>query len=247
MASASADGRSSPYVVPVRVPIPMFAIGSRASFVITDMVSPSADTIAGRELQINLDRIRDAGLTCAPPLQGIDAFAVPPELLDNTKVFVVGSPAGHCPNNKRIGLNANAGNVRFKEDLFYSLCYSTPPDSALVMTYSAKACGSLEFWTTHDADQGSMRILVVAPAFFENYKPRRGLADSLTPLSDSAADTMIALYIPAAMAAQMHWRVDGSLDACSTIRGWVGSRTGGRIVSFGAYTAELELDLMGVH
>ena len=150
--------------------------------VLTDMVSPPPSSIAGAELATNLMKIKQSGVTVHGPRQGVSAFRVPGDLLAGTCVFLIGSPAGHDPFNVPLDQDTASGNVRFKEEVFYSLCYATPPDSAVVMTYSNGACGRLEFWTLPDTYPP--RTLVVAPAWFAHYRPRRGLADALHVLVD---------------------------------------------------------------
>ena len=212
----------------------------RIELVLTDMVSPDAHTLAGAELQANLQRLRAGGYQVPPPLQSVSAFDVPDSLIQGTAVFLLGSPAGHDPHGGRLKQHSRANNKRFKEQVFYSMCYQTPPSSALVMTYSASACGRMEFWTAPDEDP--MRSLMVCPAWFQRYQPRLGLADSLGALAD-APDTMVAMYIPASRAAKLAWNNE-RLDVAATIRGWLG--VGQRLVTFGCYTAELEADIMGV-
>ena len=128
--------------------------------------------------------------------------------------------------------------VRFKEEVFYSLCYATPRDSAVVMTYSNGACGRLEFWTLPDTYPP--RTLVVAPAWFAHYRPRRGLANTLDALAD-VSDTMVAMYLPAPFAASLRYKED-KLDCSATISAWL-SGDERRIVSFSCYTGELEADI----
>ena len=147
-------------------------------------------------------------------------------------------PAGHDPFNVPLDQDTASGNVRFKEEVFYSLCYATPPDSAVVMTYSNGACGRLEFWTLPDTYPP--RTLVVAPAWFAHYRPRRGLANTLDTLAD-VPDTMVAMYLPAPFAASLRYKAD-KLDCSATISAWL-SHDKRRLVSFGCYTAELEADI----
>ena len=84
------------------------------------------------------------------------------------------------------------------------------------------------------------RTMIVLPAWFEMYRPRQGLADILEKLADED-DTMVALYVPASFVPMLHWR-DGWLDASATFVARLGGR--GRLVTFGAYTGELENDVV---
>jgi len=172
------------------------------------------------------------------PRQGVSALSIPYDLLINTVVFLVGSPANHDPDNNRIEGVPRVNNVEFKSQVFYSMCWATPADSVVAMTWSLGACcpPDLAWWT----DQ-SDRVLVVAPAFFRSYRPRMGLADTDAELSHEA-DTMISLYVPVTMMPCLGW-VNSKLDAASTIVQFMRAKEG-RMVTFGAYTAELELDVM---
>ena len=204
----------------------------------------------------------------------VSAFNVPEDLLLDTAVFLLGSPAGHDPKGQVLDDNTSHSFIRFKEDVFYSLCWNSPEDSVVAMTYSASACGSLSFWTLPQ----SSRVLLVAPAWFELYKPRRGLANSLESLSN-VEDTMLAMYfspsernllviegapatestqrslkvqiclvrrlsiqwyLPPKQAAAIRWHGD-KVDGRASVHAWLRQ---GRLVSFGCYTAELELDVL---
>ena len=206
--------------------------------VLTDMVSPPPSSTAGAELATNLMKIKQSGVTVHGPRQKVSAFLVPGDLLSDTCVFLIGSPAGHDPFNVPLDQDTASGNVRFKEEVFYSLCYATPPDSAVVMTYSNGACGRLEFWTL--LDTYPPRTLVVAPAWFAHYRPRRGLADALHVLADEP-DTMLAMNLPAPFAASLRWKED-KVDGSATISGWLSGPS--RLVSFACYTGELEAEIL---
>ena len=80
---------------------------------------------------------------------------------------------------------------------------------------------------------------MIVPAWFQTYRPRLGLADTLVELADEA-DTMLALYIPASFARLIRWH-DDRVDAAATFAEWQGD--GRRIVTFAAYTGELEADV----
>ena len=88
-------------------------------------------------------------------------------------MFLIGSPAGHGLFNVRLDQDTASDDVRFKEETFYSLCHATPPESAVAMTFSNGASGKLEYWSLPDTDPP--RTVVVAPAWFAHYRPRRGL------------------------------------------------------------------------
>ena len=172
-------------------------------------------------------------------MQKISAFQISGELQQDVAVFLAGSPANHDPDNVQFSDEPICDNRRFKEAVFYSMCWKTPSDSAVAMTYSAGACGRLEFWTV--PEEVNTRVLMVLPAWFATYQPRKGLSSTLEPLQDLAVDTMIALYIPAVMAQSLCWK-DGKLDAAATIVQWLGADR--RLLTFGAYTCELEMDIV---
>ena len=149
--------------------------------VLTDMVCPPPGSIAGALLATNLEKIKNSGVKVHGPREAVSAFDVPDDLLADTCVFLIGSPAGHDPFNDRLDQDTASDNVRFKEEIFYSLCHATPPESAVAMTYS-NGCPA-----TYPP-----RTLVVVPAWFEHYRPRRGLADTLDALAE-LLDTMLAM------------------------------------------------------
>ena len=87
----------------------------------TDMVSPAPQSLAGLELDTNIQLLASMGCTQTKPLQGVSAFQVPTELKTGTAVFLAGSPSNHDPQNKRFeGPRVNT--IMFKQQIFYSLC-----------------------------------------------------------------------------------------------------------------------------
>ena len=161
--------------------------------VLTDMVCPPPSSTAGAVLATNLEKIKKSGVTVHAPRRAVSAFHVPDDLLAGTCVFLIGSLVGHDPFNVRLDQDTASDNVRFKEEIFYSLCHATPPESAVAMTYSNGASGKLEYWSLPDTDPP--RTVVVAPAWFAHYRPRRGLVDTLDALAD-VPDTVLAMYLP---------------------------------------------------
>ena len=88
--------------------------------------------------------------------------------------------------------NKNKDNkIKFKEEVFFSMCWYTPHDTACVMTYSQGACTvegkefaqGLEWWTV--LQRYPPRTFMLAPAWFQSYRPSLGLALTFAPLSDS--------------------------------------------------------------
>lgn len=211
----------------------MLRLGSR--FVITDMVSPGPESVAGIELERNMLRLRKEGYSGNTPLQGVSALNIPERLKENVAVFLAGSPANHDPRDKHLG-ESTPSKVRFKEQVFYSMCWYTPETSAVAMTFSVNACGRMEFWSLPTMS----RVLMLTPAWFGTYRPRRGLDHTMEALADEE-DTMLALYVPVAMVQKMRWRGD-KLDAAASILAFMGAN--GRLLTFGAFTAELEVDIL---
>jgi hypothetical protein len=217
---------------------------------ITDMQSPAPDTVAGQELARNLRLLVDLGCSGALPLQHVSIFAIPFEHLQTHAVFLAGSPANDNPDNGRFATGPDLDNVAFKEAGFHSMCCSTPHDSVVVMTYSPSACGlGMKFWSEmfqFDEMPGRRRALLVIPAWFPRYDPRLGCGDDREPLADGP-DTTVAIYAPPSFLAVMtFW--GGRLNVAATIARWLGPasplvHTPKRIISFGAYTAELEVDI----
>ena len=194
--------------------------------VLTDMVCPPPGSIAGALLATNLEKIKESGVTVHGPREAVSAFHVPDDLLAGTCVFLIGSLVGHDPFNVRLDQDTASDNVR-----------ATPPESAVAMTYSNGASGKLEYWSLPDTDPP--RTVVVAPAWFAHYRPRRGLVDRLDALAD-VPHTMLDMYQPAPFAASLRWK-KGKVDGSATISGWLSGR--GRLVSFACYMGELEADI----
>ena len=106
------------------------------------------------------------------------------------------------------------------------------------MTYSSSACGKLDYWF----DNFDGRALIVMPAFFRSYKPRKGFADTLERLSDED-DCQVACYIPGTWIPLFVFTEQGMLDVRQTFHA-VLRRHGGTLLTLGAYTCELEVDLV---
>ena len=118
------------------------------------------------------------------------------------------------------------------------------------MTFSQGACTykqagadkSLEWWTVLQAYPG--RTFMFTPAWFRSYRPSKGLAENTTELlcDTENADTMVAIFAPAAFLAKLQWR-EHQLDMATTVLRWLEGHGNGKLVTFGAFTAELELDI----
>ena len=174
--------------------------------VLTDMVCPPPSFTAGAVLATNLEKIKKSGVTVHAPRRAVSAFHVPDDFLAGTCVFLIGSLVGHDPFNVRLDQDTASDNVR-----------ATLPESAVAMTHSNGASGKLEYWSLPDTDPP--RTVVVAPAWFAHYRPRRGLVDTLDALAD-VPDTMLEMYQPAPFAASLRWK-EGKVDGSATISGWL--------------------------
>ena len=170
--------------------------------VLTDMVCPPPSFTAGAVLATNLEEIKKSGVTVHAPCRAVSVFHVPDDFLAGTCVFLIGSLVGHDPFNVRLDQDTASDNVR-----------ATPPESAVAMTHSNGASGKLEYWSLLDTDPP--RTVVVAPAWFAHYRPRRGLVDTLDALAD-VPDTMLEMYLPAPFAASLRWK-EGKVDSSATI------------------------------
>ena len=210
---------------------------------LTDKVSPSPNTDAGRMLVANMDKLRHLGYTDqSAPQQNVSALNIPQNLLNDTTVFLVGSPANHDPYNQRLPGESDANHIKFKQEVFYSMCWATPKHSAVVMTFSQSACKKLEWWSV--LQSYPTRTFMLAPAWFRTYRPRLGLADDMSELRKSdEVDTTVAIFAPTSFMSKLVWHGE-QLDMAVTIREWLCNA--GRLVTFGAYTAELEVDIASV-
>ena len=84
---------------------------------------------------------------------------------------------------------------------------------------------------------------MLAPAQFERYMPRLGLADNTGQLSwTETPDTVVAIFAPASFMQELRWE-GNFLNVARTIVAWLNDQPSGTLVTFGAYTAELELDI----
>ena len=211
-----------------------------ARLIVTDMRSPAPDTLAGRTLSANMERLRRRGLCQqSEPHQNVSVLEIPALLAAAAKVFVAGSPANHDPQNRRLPTVPTWNNVHFKLEAFHAMCSATPADTAAVLTYSQSACGGMRWDVPTEPFPG--RALLAAPAWFATYRPRLGLQDDLGELADEA-DTWAVVYAPAAMLQEAVWHSDGKrLDVSASVARWLG--VDGALASFGAYTAELEMDI----
>ena len=129
------------------------------------------------------------------------------------------------------------------------MCWHTPPHTACLMTYSQRACTvhvagegfpkELAWWTV--LQEYPARTFMLAPAWFQSYRPSFGLAESLDLLTDAVnPDTMVAIFAPASFLPKLQWHGE-ALDVAATVIAWLSES--GKLVTFGAYTAELELDI----
>jgi hypothetical protein len=219
--------------------------GGFALFLVpTDMKSPAGTaTVAGLELACNMKILREKGCQ-SELLQGVSALDIPKDL-QTSSIFIAGSPAKHDLYSMPLQGPGSTDVRKFKEQVFYSMCHHTPAKSVVVMTYSAWACGQLEFWVQ---PEHKGRALFVFPAFFKTYRPRSGYAHNLQELGQGVGevakvpDTMVAIFAPATFAEHCTFNA-GKLDVAKTLRSWW-HLAGDKVVTFGAFTCELEVDLV---
>ena len=213
----------------------------------TDMISPAADTVAGICLRENLATLRQ--LRCSEqdlPLQSVDVKDIPEDLKVGTAAFCVGSPHNHDPDNNHIEGDRKGCAANFKQNVFYSMCWHTPADTAVIMTYSQEAAGKLIWWSIMQAFP--TRVTMIAPAWFRSYRPRIGLASDISELGPPRdPDTVVAIYAPPEFMKQLQWHgtEQRQLDVAATLARWLVTQSG-RLVTFGTYTAELECDIARV-
>ena len=122
----------------------------RFEVIVTDMISPSAETPAGTTMRENMEELRRLECTAQPlPHQNVSALSIPDHFKTEGKVFLVGSPANHDPYGQKLA-GQHGGNISFKQDVFFSMCWNTPQHTAVAMTYSQSACTfndkGLEWW-----------------------------------------------------------------------------------------------------
>ena len=169
---------------------------------------------------------------------------IPSDLAVGTSVFLIGSPHNHDPDDRPVEGDHKGSSRRFKLNIFHSMCWYTPTDSAVIMTFSHHACGQLEWWSV--LQPYPTRIFMLAAARFERYRPRQGLASNMGTLSyPENIDTAVAIFVPADFMRELRWQGQ-FLNVAETIVAWMNGPTRGGLVSFGAYTAELELDIAHV-
>ena len=80
----------------------------------------------------NMSTLKEANFTTQDePDQGVSALEIPTRLSSIGNVFLVGSPANHDPEGESLA-GQFGGNIKLKEDVFYSMCWGTPPHTAVV-------------------------------------------------------------------------------------------------------------------
>lgn len=223
------------------------AQGLACCLVPIDMTSPDPCTLAGGQLANRMKLLIRAGCRYHHPMQQVSALTVSRNLLQAASVVVAGSPTNRDSENNVASDDSKSGSVRFKEEAFYSLCWGTGSDTLVVLTYSASACGCLEYWLNKYEDD---RVLVVGRAWFALCRPRCGAADYVDRVghcqSCGPPDTMVAMYAPPRLMGLMAscWNLQGQLDVAAVIRKWMCSSQG-TLLTFATYTAELEVDVCG--
>lgn len=211
-------------------------------FRITDYESPSPDTVAGRALSDNMEKLRVLGLPASHPqlpVQKINAMGIPENYMLRAKAVIAGSPADKAPSGLDRG---TCSPRRFKTNCFYSWLYYTSPQTLCVMTWSKEAVrGGLEFWMDRPDDG---RFLLIHRAFFRRYMPRRGTEGDLQALG-SQEGTMVAILAPPSFSSCLTWTADHRIDVAASVVNWARRECQfDEIILFlAAFTAELELDI----
>ena len=165
-------------------------------------------TFTGELLAETMSRLCLQGYSQVGPVQQPSAFQIHADPNVGTSVFLAGPPARY---------SRWADDVIFKQEAFYSMCWNTPVNTVVAMTFSASAQCYMEWLPVFRTDC-PYRVLVVVPAL---------LPDVLRE-----PDAMFAAYLPVCMVQQMKWD-NGKLDAGRTIRSWLGAV--GRLVTIGMY------------
>ena len=198
---------------------------------LTDVQSPEACSTAGLELDRNL-RLISAHLgrrsaTVLYPKQNIDVANVPAEYLHDVQLYMIESPSA--------GLSY----------IFRRLCQQTPPTSSFIMTYSQSACDEPDFRALRE--EYPPRIIIIAPAWFKHYRPRYGKDTTQARPIGTGADTIVAMYLAPAHFQSLCYH-KGKVDVAASVRVWMRYAKRDelfRIVTFAAFTAELETDVLG--
>jgi hypothetical protein len=206
--------------------------------IVTDFQSPAPESAAGKALQANMMLLHERGCAQAWPTQQVSCFDLPAS--DPVKVYIAGSPAGHDATGARTSDGVRSNHAEFNQEAFYSMTWHTPPESIVAMTYSSSSCPKMEWWTEYT----DVRILMIAKAYFNKYRPRLGLEDNLDALNhDPSKDTKVALFLPPTDVPRIVWTGDGrSIDVPKSIAAWTAPN--GKVMTLGAFTAELEVDIL---
>ena len=214
----------------------------------TDWESPAADTDKGHILSQHADLLMEKHCTFnKTPRQGVDILDPPKDLLDlPCAVHVLGSPAPFTPDGQRSRPDLTP--MTMKINAFYSMMWHSPTTAAIIMTYSANACRvencpRMDFWMSPVKAAGmDLRNLWVGFAHFESYKPSAGFYDDFH-LSEAAIDTMVAIYAPPSYVHKFVFASSQLLDLRLTIRAWLENCGAFPVVTYSAWTGELEVDL----
>ena len=218
----------------------------------TDFRSPELDTHKGRTLSLNAENLQKKNCTFnAAPLQMIHILNPPKQLIADLSnaVHVLASPAPNMPDGQRSTTQFTA--FTMKRDGFYHWMWHSPPTSAIVMTYSARACTvekepRMDFWVSPIKEKGAdIRNLWVGFVHFEKYRPSAGLHEDYN-LSDESTDTMAAIYAPPSHIKKLVFTSEGLVDVRLTIQAWLETCSAFPVVTYCAWTGELEGDIASV-
>ena len=207
-------------------------VGNR--LVATDWKSPDAGP-ALAEMQQNIADLNNLGYRQALPHQNVDGMNISTDLLTAASVIIAGSPSPHDVDDN---YHDECGTRRFKQNMFYSLQSYSKPHQALFLTYAPRALPEpyrMELWI----DAGNVRVTLASPAFFRKYRPRRGLNEDVRVLSN---DVAVLCYLPQCHVPLLVWQGE-KLDVSRSIARIL-QNTEGNLLTLGAFTLELELDIV---
>ena len=212
------------------------------NLVLTDILSPAKDSLAGKELKTMLSRLSHLGYPHDGVFEGVNVMSVQEDMkrfyLD-AEMMLVGSPANHDVENNAVDSNLCVSHAQFKTYVFYSLQWACRNTKTIVaMTYSQDACKKLEWWQDKELSENNRAFLLV-PAKFDMYRPRTGLKDTLDEVA-CGQTTMLALSLPVELLSEIKHSSCGKIDGSATLGTFL---LRGRTITFGAFIGELEVDI----
>ena len=189
------------------------------------------------EMHRNLAYLKNLGYRQGRPQEDVDGLNISVDLLTAASVIIAGSPS---PHDADAVYHTDGGTIEFKQNMFYSLQSHSEQHQTIMMTYAPGAIPEpyhLELWI----DAGNKRVTLASPAFFRKYRPRRGLNDDVRVLSDDD-NVAVLCHLPQCHVPLLVWQGE-KLDVSRSI-GKIMQNTQGNLLTLGAFTLELELDIV---